>query len=332
MQVSTHDVFRKQNTAVITGAASGIGRYASLACAMKGMHVWMIDKDEADLKQAKEMVLDKVGKAHLDQKIKAIVAHVGDESNMKFVSDIVFNSPTTSSVNFLMNNAAMAIGGNAVDTPMKDFGDMMKTNLYGCIHTCQNFIPRMKEKGQPGLIVNTGSKQGITCPPGNLTYNVTKAALKTWTEGLEHELMMERVDKGGKLQAALLVPGWTNTSIKMKELRDRAERSGNKGFKYESMKTVMTNEEYPADGAWMPKEVFDYMLKKLGEGSFYIICPDNEVDSHTDKVRMTWAMQDITEDRAPLSRWHPEWDSEYKKYLHEQSKLNPQKNTWLRNG
>lgn len=250
-----------------------------------------------------------------------IVANVADEGNMKFVADSVFKHPSTKSVHFLMNNAAMAIGGNAIDTPMADFNIMMKTNLYGCMHTCQQFIPKMKERKQPGFIVNTGSKQGITMPPGNLTYNVTKAALKTWTEGLEHELMMDRMKNGGQLQSALLVPGWTNTSIKIKELRDRAVRSGDNKFNYEQMKQVMTTEDNPADGAWMPKEVFDYMMKKLNDGSFYIICPDNEIDSKTDKARMTWAMQDITEDRPPLSRWHPEWDDDFQKFLKEQKKV-----------
>ncbi len=218
-----------------------------------------------------------------------------------------------------MNNAAVSIGGAAIGTSMKDFKTMMNTNLYGCIHSCQQFIPIMKERKQPGIIVNTGSKQGITSPPGNLTYNVTKAALKTWTEGLEHELMMDRVNNDGKLQAALLVPGWTNTCIKLKEMRDRAIAE-KRPFDYDTMKKVVSNEENPADGAWMPKEVIDYMLKKLNEGSFYIICPDNEVDRMTDRIRMTWAMQDVTEDRPPLSRWHPEWQVEYNQYVESQKK------------
>lgn len=67
MQISTNDVFRKENTAVITGASSGIGRRAAIECALKGMHVWMIDKDEDDLKRAKDTVLDKVGNAYLGQ-------------------------------------------------------------------------------------------------------------------------------------------------------------------------------------------------------------------------------------------------------------------------
>jgi short-subunit dehydrogenase len=234
---------------------------------------------------------------------------------MKFVAKTVFTDKSTKSVHFLMNNAAKAIGGNAIDTPMSEFIAMMETNLYGTIQTCQLFIPRMKELGEPGIIVNTGSKQGISMPPGNLTYNITKAALKTYTEGLEHELMMDRMNNCGTLKAALLIPGWVNTSIKVKEMRDRAALSKTRKFNYDQMKKITTCEENPADGAWMPKEVFDFMFKKLDNGSFYIICPDNEVDALTDRARMTWAMQDITEDRPPLSRWNPEWKGEFDNFV-----------------
>eukprot|EP00957_Ditylum_brightwellii_P021328 1608725-Ditylum_brightwellii.AAC.1 len=78
------------------------------------------------------------------------------------------------------------------------------------------------------LVVNTGSKQGITMPPGNLSYNVSKAALKAYTEGLEHELSTERRDESTKvkIRAALLIPGWTNTSIALKDARAKAQSSG----------------------------------------------------------------------------------------------------------
>ena len=181
----------------------------------------------------------------------------------------------------------------------------------GPIHGCQAFVPFMKNKNQCGLIVNTGSKQGITMPPGNLTYNVSKAALKTWTEGLEHELMTQRLYSGGKLRAALLVPGWVNTSIALKESRARAKMEG-ETFDEDD---VFFHEGKPAAGAWMSKEVIDFMFKELNDGKFYIICPDNDVDRETDNARMTWAMQDITQNRPPLSRWHPEWKDKFTDYL-----------------
>lgn len=210
-----------------------------------------------------------------------------------------------------MNNAGIGLGGGALTTSMDEFQRVMNVNVYGAIHGCLAFVPTMKEKGDPGLIVNTGSKQGITMPPGNLTYNVSKAALKTYTEGLEHELMMKRTNDSGKLRAALLIPGWVNTSIHLKEKRARARNEGTK-FDFDK---VFFHENKPAQGAWMPSEVVEYMLQELDKERFYIVCPDNDVDRVTDNLRMTWAMQDLTQNRPPLSRWHPEWKEKFSEFL-----------------
>jgi len=165
----------------------------------------------------------------------------------------------------------------------------------------------MKESGQPGIIINTGSKQGITCPPGNLTYNMSKAALKVYTEGLEHELMLGRLDGSSRLRAALLIPGWVNTSILLKAERTKAA-SADRPF---DPSTTFFHEEAPHDGAWMPHQVIEFMTKELDDGRFYVLCPDNEVDRETDNLRVLWAAQDITENRPPLSRWHPEFKEHF---------------------
>ena len=165
-----------------------------------------------------------------------------------------------------MNNAGTGTGGGAIDTPIDIVRKTMDVNLYGPIHGVQSFVPKMKESGQPGIIINTGSKQGITMPPGNLTYNMSKAALKCFTEGLEHELMKERrSDSGGKLRAALLVPGWTNTSIALKLARDKAPDKS----KFDS-NSVFFHEDKPADGAWMPQQVVDFMISELDQNRFYV--------------------------------------------------------------
>eukprot|EP00932_Pfiesteria_piscicida_P001358 SRR837773.11324.p1 GENE.SRR837773.11324~~SRR837773.11324.p1 ORF type:complete len:321 (-),score=67.10 SRR837773.11324:166-1002(-) len=168
--------------------------------------------------------------------------------------------------------------------------------MWGPIYGCQAFVPAMKASGKPGLIVNTGSKQGITMPPGNLAYNVSKAALKAYTEGLEHEL---RSEAGSKLSAALLVPGWTNTSIVMKSKREAARAAG-EDF---SIEQAPFHEGKPAGGAWMPKQVVDFMLAELEKGRFYIMCPDNDVDRETDNLRMTWAMGRARQTPSCLVAW-----------------------------
>eukprot|EP00560_Eucampia_antarctica_P005248 CAMPEP_0197831614 /NCGR_PEP_ID=MMETSP1437-20131217/11332_1 /TAXON_ID=49252 ORGANISM="Eucampia antarctica, Strain CCMP1452" /NCGR_SAMPLE_ID=MMETSP1437 /ASSEMBLY_ACC=CAM_ASM_001096 /LENGTH=300 /DNA_ID=CAMNT_0043434613 /DNA_START=45 /DNA_END=944 /DNA_ORIENTATION=- len=297
-QIITSEIFKDGNVAVITGASSGIGRAFSLMCSDRGMHVWMVDVDKEELELAVDMV-----KSHAKgtNQIEGAVVDVSDECGMKTFAAKVFSSFST--VHFLMNNAGIGLGGGALTTSMNEFQKVINVNVYGAIHGCVAFAPTMKEKGEHGLIVNTGSKQGITMPPGNLTYNISKAALKTYTEGLEHELMLERTNMNGKLRAALLIPGWVNTSIHLKEKRARAEEAGTEF----DINQVFFHENKPAEGAWMPSQVVDFMLQELDKERFYIVCPDNDVDRHTDNLRMTWAMQDITENRSPLSRWHPDW-------------------------
>ena len=211
---------------------------------------------------------------------------VSDSAAVESLAQAVFANG--GKCHFLMNNAGTGLGGGPM-TDIKLVQRVMGVNAYGPINGCLAFVPRMSE---PGIIVNTGSKQGITMPPGNLTYNMSKAALKTYTEGLEHEL---RQDRNRCLRAALLVPGWVNTSIVKKTMRDTAV---SKGEAFDGS-AVPFHEEAPADGAWMPSQVVEFMVEELDKGRFYLICPDNDVDRETDNLRMTWTMQDITEDRPP---------------------------------
>merc|ERR1719195_1583777 len=93
---------------------------------------------------------------------------------------------------------------------MDEWEKVLKVNLYGVMYGLHTFAPVMKAQKESNFICVTGSKQGITCPPGNTAYNVSKAGVKVATEGLQHTL---RNTENCKCSAYLLVPGWVNTSI-----------------------------------------------------------------------------------------------------------------------
>jgi NAD(P)-dependent dehydrogenase (short-subunit alcohol dehydrogenase family) len=179
----------------------------------------------------------------------------------------------------LMNNAGIS-PDSSVFGPRENWERIISVNLWGIVNGTQAFGPNMVARGRPGLIINTGSKQGITTPPGNPAYNVSKSGVKAFTEALQHEL---RNTDNCRISAHLLIPGFVFTQL-----------------------TANGRSEKPA-AAWTPEQTVDFMLERLDAGDFYILCPDNDVPRALDERRMLWAAGDIVENRPALSRWHPDY-------------------------
>jgi len=179
----------------------------------------------------------------------------------------------------LMNNAGIQ-PGSAMFGPGDNWQRILGVNLWGVIHGSQIFAPHMIARGRPGLIINTGSKQGITTPPGDPAYNVSKAGLKAFTEALQHEL---RKTPGCRISAHLFIPGFVFTPL---TAHGRAEKP---------------------QGAWTPEQTVDFMIARVEADDFYVLCPDNDVPRSLDERRILWAAGDIVENRPPLSRWHPDY-------------------------
>ena len=187
----------------------------------------------------------------------------------------------------LMNNAGIQ-PGSQIFGGIENWQRILAVNLWGIIHGSQVFAPHMIERGRPGLIINTGSKQGITTPPGDPAYNVSKAGVKAFTEALQHEL---RNIQGNQVSAHLLIPGFVFTGL---TARGRTER--------------------PA-GAWTAEQTVDFMIGRIDVGDFYILCPDNDVPRQLDERRILWAAGDIVENRPPLSRWHPDYADAFAEFV-----------------
>ena len=278
-----HPAMSPNNVAVITGGASGIGLAAATWFAQLGMKVCIADLGADRLKQA-ETNLSAVAPGGAANIMAAAVdvSRIEDVAGLESAVQKRFGG-----TDILMNNAGIQPGSRMFG-PTENWQRILAVNLWGVIHGSQVFAPHMVERGRVGLIINTGSKQGITTPPGDPAYNVSKAGVKAFTEALQHEL---RNTPGCQISAHLLIPGFVFTGL-----------------------TGHGRSEKPA-AAWTPEQTVDFMIERLEAGDFYILCPDNDVPRPLDERRILWAAGDIVENRPALSRWHSDYAEAFAAFI-----------------
>ena len=275
--MQSHPALAPGRVAVITGAASGIGLAAARRFASLGMKLCLAD-----------LSADALARAAAEIGAKDVLTVPTDVSKLESVQALKDKAYAAfGEVAVLMNNAGTAPGGGPWDH-IDRWKRVLDVNLWGVIHGVQTFAPAMLAQKTAGAIVSTGSKQGITCPPGDTAYNVSKAGVKVLTEALAHSL---RNEEGNRISAHLLIPGSTFTGM---TARGRSEKP---------------------PGAWTPDQVIDMLVEGMARGDFYILCPDNEVTREIDDRRIMWAAQDITQNRPPLSRWHADYKDAFDKFL-----------------
>ncbi|KAI0088531.1 NAD(P)-binding protein [Irpex rosettiformis] len=277
-----HPVFHDGRVAVITGAACGIGQAAAVELAKLGLKIAIADVDEAGLAETAKLVSDIIGQSNL----LVIPTDVSKKEQVENLRDKVYEA--WAEVAVLVNNAGIGPIGKSWEG-LDNWHKVFDVNVFGVLNVQQIFVSSMLPQENPSVIINTGSKQGITNPPGNAAYNASKAAVKSLTESLSHEL---RNLPYANVTAHLFVPGWT--------------WSGLTGSKTGA-------ERHP--GTWTASETVLYMLDKVRRGQFYIICPDNETRTEVDQLRIMWAAGDVAEGRPALSRWHKDYKSLFEEYV-----------------
>ncbi|MEM9141248.1 MAG: SDR family NAD(P)-dependent oxidoreductase, partial [Pseudomonadota bacterium] len=230
------DAIKAGGVAVVTGAASGVGLVAAKRFAQAGLDVIVADLAGEKLDAAVAEVQAESG--------SQVIGHptdVTDDAQLAALADTAF---AMGPVAVLMNNAG--IGGTPT-TPwseMANWDRLIDVNFKGVLRGTHAFLPRMIEANRPAVVINTGSKQGITTPPGNPAYNISKAAVRILTEQTAHEVRK----LGAPISAHLFVPGFTYTGM---------------------IARVMP--EKPAS-AWTSEQCVDYFLGRMAQGDFYILC------------------------------------------------------------
>lgn len=275
-QMASETPFAPGKVAVITGAASGIGRAAAERFSGIGMRIVLFDRNAAGLAEVA---------GSLAAETKTIAGDVGQFADVERLRDAAFRA--FGEVNVLMNNAA--IGGEGSDNwnGLDAWRRILEVNFWGVVNGVHAFTPAMLEQGSRAAIINTGSKQGITNPPGFPAYAVSKAGVKTLTEQLAHGLL----ETGKPVSAHLLVPGWTYTGL-----------------------TNAPDGKRPA-GTWTADQVVERMIGAVEAGDFYVICPDGMVTPELDAARIRWGAEDMTENRPALSRWNPAWKDRFEAFV-----------------
>lgn len=275
-------IFKSGNVAVITGGANGIGFALAQRCAAVGMRVCIADFDSGRLLQAEHELTALCANGADD--VLAMTVNVSNLEDVEGLKEKVYQR--FGRVDLLVNNAG-------IGAMSKSWGDVqswrriLDVNLDGVIHGVQVFAGAMVDQGTPAMIVNTGSKQGITCPPGSPAYNVSKTAVKALTESLAHDLR----NAEGDVSAHLLVPGFVYSNMIKKFIPEKPEF------------------------AWTCEQTVDYFLGRLKQQDFYIVCPDGEVTEDMDRKRVLWGARDIVDNRPALSRWHPDYQDAFAAYM-----------------
>jgi NAD(P)-dependent dehydrogenase (short-subunit alcohol dehydrogenase family) len=265
--------------AVITGAASGIGRAVADAAAAAGMKVVLADIEEAALKEA-DASLGATGAEVLsvvtDVSVATSVDDLRDQALARF-----------GAVHLVHNNAGVAVGGPLWTVTEADWKWILGVNLWGVIHGIRAFVPVLLEQGE-GHVVNTASLAGLTSPAMLGPYNVTKHSVVTMSETLYRDLAA----LGSRVGVSVLCPGFVQTRIADSE-RNRpdwapaAERPDGVAFQGVVRQLVA--------GGIQPTDVAEKVLHAVRNNRFYILTHDDT------RAMVETRLRDILDDRNPSS-------------------------------
>lgn len=275
----------KDRVAVITGAASGIGRGLAERCVKEGMKVVLADIEEPTLLQTQKE-LQSIG-----AKVLAIRTDVSKARDVEVLANKTLD--TFGAVHLLFNNAGVSTGSTIWESSLADWEWVLGVNLWGVIHGLRVFIPIMLAQDTECYIVNTASIAGLLSLGGIAPYQVSKHAVVALSEHLYHSL----VQRNAKVKASVLCPGFVNTRIM------DAERNRPIELQNETANTPLSPEdevlvEYMRQvlqAGMSPQQVANYVFQAIREERFYIL-------THPEmNTAVQIRMEDILQQRNPSS-------------------------------
>jgi NAD(P)-dependent dehydrogenase (short-subunit alcohol dehydrogenase family) len=256
-------------TAVVTGAASGIGLALARRAASEGMNVVLADVDEAGL-EAAAAAMDGAPAGGVEQ----VRCDVSDPDQVEALADRSFER--FGGVALLCNNAGVGGGGRVADLHRKDWQWVLGVNLWGVIHGVTSFLPRMLESGSPGHVVNTASMAGFFAAPGMAPYAVSKFGVVALSESMRGELV------GTEVGVSVLCPGWVSTRIHESERSRPADLSVERAQVDDEMRDAI---RAVIQGGLDPAEVAGLVFDAVRAERFWVF-------THPEMVRATQARQD----------------------------------------
>lgn len=268
-------------TAVITGAAEGIGKAIAERAAAEGMNLVLADI-HADKLAATVAAFEAQGTP-----VIGLRTDVSDAAQVDALADAAFGR--FGNVHLLVNNAGVAISRPVWETTPEDWQWVIGVNLYGVTHGLRSFIPRMMAAGEEGYIVNTASVAGLFSQPGSAAYNASKHAVVAISEGLHFDLMLRQ----SKLKVAVLCPAWVKTGIA------DAERNRTVGEKIDWSKADRVNQytakfmQQSVENGIPVEKVANDVFKAIAEDRFWILTHQKI------KPLIQTRMEDILQERLP---------------------------------
>lgn len=276
----------RDKVAVITGAASGIGRAVAERCVQEGMSVVLADVEEDALARAEAAMSD------AGATVLAVPTDVASASDVEALARKTVEA--FGAVHLVHNNAGVAVGGRIWENTVADWEWVMGVNMWGVIHGVRVFVPLMLEQNTEGHIVNTASIAGLTSGAGRGIYRVSKHAVVALSETLHHQL----VQIEAKVRVSVLCPGFVRTQLFDSD-RNRPAALGNalaqQGVDLAAGTLLSQQFRQSVEEGIPPTQVAEHVFDAITEERLYILTHPHA----NDQVRAR--TEDILEEHNPSS-------------------------------